>query len=80
LSGSPPNWADLNVAFKDQLMALEWIRDHIAQFGGDPDKIVLVGHVVPDPLERHELILERDVEVEFRSGSSRDVRCRRSFK
>lgn len=40
----PASELDLNVAFKDQLMALEWIRDHIAQFGGDPDKIVLVGH------------------------------------
>jgi hypothetical protein len=47
----------------------------------DQDDLVRVssklGNVVPDPLERHELILERDVEVEFRSGSSRDVRCRR---
>ena len=47
----------------------------------DQDDLVRVssklGNVVPDPLERHQLVLERDVEVEFRSGSSRDVRCRR---
>ncbi|GAA5980103.1 hypothetical protein JCM10908_001537 [Rhodotorula pacifica] len=40
----PASELDLNVAFKDQLMALEWIRDHISQFGGDPEKVVLVGH------------------------------------
>ncbi|GAA5864558.1 hypothetical protein JCM3774_005165 [Rhodotorula dairenensis] len=40
----PASELDLNVAFKDQLLALEWVRDHIAEFGGDPDKVVLVGH------------------------------------
>ncbi|KAL0572541.1 hypothetical protein V5O48_009420 [Marasmius crinis-equi] len=33
----------LNVALKDQLAALEWIRDNIAAFGGDKDKITLLG-------------------------------------
>ncbi|GAA6011519.1 hypothetical protein JCM8202_004057 [Rhodotorula sphaerocarpa] len=40
----PPAELDLNVAFKDQLIALEWIHNHIELFGGDPEKVVLVGH------------------------------------
>ena len=53
---------------------------HRSRRMSDQDDLVRVssklGNVVPDPLERHQLVLERDVEVEFRSGSSRDVRCR----
>ncbi|KAK4332448.1 Alpha/Beta hydrolase fold [Rhodotorula toruloides] len=39
-----PTDLDLNVAFKDQLQALRWIHEHIEQFGGDKDKVVMVGH------------------------------------
>ncbi|KAK8082796.1 Acetylcholinesterase [Apiospora saccharicola] len=35
--------AMLNVGLLDQRMVVEWTRDNIAAFGGDPDKIVLWG-------------------------------------
>ncbi|GAA6010570.1 hypothetical protein JCM11491_002976 [Sporobolomyces phaffii] len=40
----PPLDLDLNVGFKDQVLALKWVHDHIEQFGGDKDKVTLVGH------------------------------------
>lgn len=33
----------LNVGLKDQRLALEWTRDHITHFGGDPDRITIFG-------------------------------------
>lgn len=32
-----------NPAIHDQLLALEWVRDNIAEFGGDPDNVTLMG-------------------------------------
>lgn len=32
-----------NLGFSDQILALEWVRDHIAPFGGDPDRVTLFG-------------------------------------
>lgn len=37
-SGSSGNWAHL-----DQIAALEWVMHNIAAFGGDPDRITIVG-------------------------------------
>ncbi|KAF8756937.1 Extracellular triacylglycerol lipase precursor [Rhizoctonia solani] len=46
--GFPPGRAAadagaLNLAFKDQRLALQWIRDNIGYFGGDPDKVTIFG-------------------------------------
>ncbi len=34
---------DTNVGIRDVVMALHWVRDNIAAFGGDPDNVTLLG-------------------------------------
>ncbi|KAJ7165517.1 extracellular triacylglycerol lipase precursor [Mycena crocata] len=33
----------LNLAMKDQLLALQWVQDNIGAFGGDPKKVTIFG-------------------------------------
>ncbi len=35
--------APTNLALRDQIAALEWVRDNVAEFGGNPDQVTLFG-------------------------------------
>ena len=36
-------FADSNVGLRDQLAALRWVQEHVADFGGDPTQVTLFG-------------------------------------
>ncbi|MFA7512191.1 MAG: carboxylesterase/lipase family protein [Mycolicibacterium vanbaalenii] len=40
---TPENPIDDNLFLRDLVMALRWVRDNVAAFGGDPDKVTIFG-------------------------------------
>ncbi|KAG8628057.1 hypothetical protein KVT40_003930 [Elsinoe batatas] len=38
-----PSGQEQNAAFRDQRLAVEWVRDNIANFGGSPNHIIIFG-------------------------------------
>ena len=43
LAAEDPNGSTGNYGLMDQVKALEWVRDNIAAFGGDPDNVTIAG-------------------------------------
>ncbi len=43
MEGTTGEQFDTNLGLRDVLLALEWVRDNITAFGGDPDNVTLFG-------------------------------------
>lgn len=54
----------MNEIFGDVAKALRWTHDHAAEFGGDPDRIVIMGHSSGAQLAAYLAIDERPLKAE----------------
>ena len=50
---TPDITIDSNLFLRDLVMALQWVRDNIGAFGGDPDNVTIFGESAGAPGGRH---------------------------
>ncbi|KAK4641587.1 hypothetical protein QC761_500510 [Podospora bellae-mahoneyi] len=55
-----------NLGFKDQRIALQWVHENIAAFGGDPDKVTLWGQSAGSHSITHQILAYGDQRGEKR--------------
>ena len=51
-----------NMGLLDQIVGLEWVRDNIRKFGGDPDRVTIFGQSAGAASVSH-LVVSEEAEV-----------------
>lgn len=68
-SGSTGNWG-----MQDQRAALSWVKQHIASFGGDANKVLLLGNSAGASSVSNHLVMPKSKGLFQRAGMD-SVRC-----